>query len=196
MVAWDRRFNPFILEARRLVEERGPIAQVVAEFHNSLTNMEASQRFAEIILDNFMLETSSHAIDLVRSLGACDIAEVHSVVQRRYHDYRDVHAALVRFENGCVAQISANFTGAGRLERYEIHGRDISAYLEGVQGGEVVCDGERHEIRGDGPSSLEAQDRFFIDCIKEGRAIELPAANLDAAVKTMELCDAIRQASQ
>ena len=192
MVAWDRRFNPFVVEARQKVEERGPVAQVVGEFHKSLTSLEASGRFPDIILDNVMLETSIHAIDLVRSLGGSDVSEVHSVVQRRFHDHRDVHAALVTFENGCVAQIIANFTGATRLERYEIHGRDISAYLEGVNGGELVYDGERHEVRGDGPSSSEAEDRFFLDCIKEDRPIELPAANLDEAVKTMELCEAIR----
>ena len=50
------------------------------------------------------------------------------------------------FANGCVAQISANYTTDARLERYEIHGRDISAYLEGIHGGEFVCDGERRPV--------------------------------------------------
>ena len=46
--------------------------------------------------------------------------------------YRDVHAALVAFENGVVAQLIHNYTTNARLERYEIHGHEISAYLEGV----------------------------------------------------------------
>ena len=33
MVAVNRRFNPLLTEARRLVEERGRIATIVAEFY-------------------------------------------------------------------------------------------------------------------------------------------------------------------
>ena len=77
---------------------------------------------------------------LIRHLADAPVSEVHSFV-RRVSAYRDVHAALIVFENECVAQLSANYTTDARLERYEIHGRDISAYLEGIRGGEFVCDG-------------------------------------------------------
>ena len=36
------------------------------------------------------------------------------------------------------------------------------------------------------------QDRYFLDCVKEGRPVALPACNLDEAVRTMELIDMIR----
>ena len=42
-----------------------------------------------------------------------------------------------------------------------------------------------------GPDSTEAQDRYFFDCIKEGRPIGAPAADLDEAIATMELAAAI-----
>lgn len=57
-----------------------------------------------------------------------------------------MHAALVLFENGCVAHIIANYTTSARLERYEIHGREISAYLEGIRTGRIVYDGEVREL--------------------------------------------------
>jgi len=190
MVAWDRRFNPFVLEARKAIEERGPIVQLVGEFHKSMANLDTG-RFPEIVIDNMLLETTSHAIDLVRALAGSDVDEVHSVVRRRISKYKDVHAAVVSFENGCVASIIANYTTDTRLERYEIHGHYISAYLEGVSRGELVCDGERRALSGEGPSAMAAEDRFFFDCIRDDRPVVLPAANLDEAVKTMDLWEAI-----
>ena len=191
MVGWQRRFNPFIRQARRMIEERGPIVQLVGEFHKSITGLEAAGRWPEQVMDNMLLESPIHAIDVTRALAGGEVVEVHSVVQRRLSRYKDVHAALVLFDNGCVLQVSAAYSGGSRLERYEIHGRDISAYLEGVSEGVAVYDGEQHELAGEGPAATIAQNRFFLDCVKEDRPVTLPAANLDEAVKTMELAERI-----
>lgn len=191
MVGWNRRFDSMIAEARRMIEERGPIVQLVGEFHKSMTVWESSGRHPDHLLDKMLLETSIHSIDLMRALAGSEVAEVHAVSRRVFHKHRDVHAALVEFENGCVAQIVANYTTDARLERYEIHGKDISAYLEGIKEGYVVVDGERVELDNTGDGGSIAEDRLFIDCVKEGRPVPLPGANLDEAVKTMELCEAI-----
>ena len=190
MIGWQRRFNPFVVEARQLIEERGPIVQLVGEFHKSMAKFEEGGRFPEIVMERMLVESPIHAIDLVRSLAGADVAEVHSVVKRRFSKYNDAHAALVLFDNGCIAQISSNYTTDARLERYEIHGRGISAYLEGIKGGSVVVDGERRELSGEG-DAIHAKDEFFLDCIREDRPVSLPGANLDEAVKTMELAEAI-----
>ncbi len=191
MVGWNRRFDSMIAEARRMIEERGPVVQLVGEFHKSMTVWEKSGRHPDHLLDKMILETSIHSIDLMRALAGSDVAGVHAVARRVFHEHRDVHAALVEFENGCVAQISAAYTTDARLERYEIHGKDISAYLEGVKEGYVVVDGERIELDNTGDGGSVAEDRLFIDCVKKGVPVPLPGANLDEAVKTMELCEAI-----
>ena len=190
MIGWQRRFNPLIVEARHQIEKRGPIVQLVGEFHKSMAMFEGSGRFPEIVMERMLMETPIHAIDCVRALAGSDVTEVHSIVKRRFSKYNDVHAALVLFENGCVAQITANYTTDLRLERYEIHGRGISAYLEGVKGGTVVVDGERRELTSTS-DAIRAKDQFFLDCIREDRSVGLPGANLDEAVKTMELAEAI-----
>ena len=191
MVGWDRRFHPIITQARERVEQRGPIVQLMGEFHKSIHRFEQSGRFPEVVMDNMLLESPIHCIDLLRALGGGEVVEVHSVVRRASSSYKDVHAALISFDNGCVAQLCANYTTDARLERYEIHGHGISAYLEGVRGGVVVCDGEQHALEPTQESSTDVEDRYFIDCVKGRRPIELPAANLDEAVKTMELAHAI-----
>ncbi len=192
MVGFQRRFHPMVLEARALIEERGPVTQILGEFHKSMTGTEASGKFPEAILDNVLLETPIHSIDLVRAVAGSDVAEVHSVVRRALSSHKDVHAALVVFENGCVAQIAANYTGPERLQRYEIHGRDISAYLVGISEGWVVTHEGRVDLMDPAGSGGGIElDRFFIDCVKDDRPISAPAADLDEAVKTMELAEAI-----
>ena len=191
MVGWNRRFHPIIVKAREMVEARGPVTQLVGEFHKSITRFAESGRFPEHLMDNLFLETPIHALDIVRAIAGAEVEEMHSVVRRTISCYKDVHAALILFKNGCVAHLIANYTTDARLERYEIHGRDISAYLEGVSDGVVFCDGQQHKLSGTGTSGTEEQNRYFLDCIKTDCPVSLPAANLDEAVKTMELAAAI-----
>lgn len=190
MVGWNRRFNPYIVEARRLIEERGPVTQIVGEFHKSMRMCVASGNFPPVMLDSLLLETPIHSIDIVRAIAASEVAEVHSFARRSCSEYRDVHSALILFENGCVANLISNYTTDHRLERYEIHGRLISAYLEGVNKGTMVYDGSHHELEYE-VNDTRAQNRFFLDCVKENCPVTLPAANLDEAIKTMKVAQAI-----
>ena len=191
MVGWNRRFHPIIVEAKRQVTAHGPVTQIVGEFHKSITRLAQSGRFPEHLMDNMFLETPIHALDAIRYIAEADVQEVHSVVQRTISDYKDVHAALILFDNGCVAQHIANYTTDARLERYEIHGRDISAYLEGVSHGTVFSNGTQHKLTEAGSGGTVEQNRYFLDCVKSDTPVSFPAANLDEAVKTMELADAI-----
>ena len=191
MVAWDRRFNPWIVAARAAVEARGPVLQLVGEFHKP-TQTIIDPRFPEELRDNMLLETPIHAIDIVRALAGGKVTHVHSIVRRATGAYKDVHAALVAFDNGCVAQLTHNYTAGGRLERYELHGDGVSAYLEGVDGGQLqLVNQEPVPIQPGAPDAATAQARYFVDCIRGAGPIALPAADLNEAVLTMELCEAI-----
>ena len=191
MVGWNRRFNSVIVKARQMVEARGPVIQLVGEFHKNMRQIVDNERFPAHLLDNYLLETPIHSIDVIRALAGSNVAEVHSVVRRAASQYKDVYAALVVFENGCVAQLTHNFTTDARLERYEVHGREVSAYLEGIKGGTVVVDGQEIELGGPLSGGTIEQARYFIDCIKNDRPVSLPAADLDEAVKTMQLAEDI-----
>ncbi len=187
MVGWNRRFHPIIVEASQRVKARGNVTQLVGEFHKSITRLAQSGKFPEHLMDNMFLETPIHALDTLRAIAEADVQEVYSFVQRTISDYKDVHAALILFDNGCVAQLIANYTTDARLERYEIHGRDISAYLEGVSHGTIFCDGTQHKLADPGSGGTVEQNRYFLDCVKTNTPVSLPAANLDEAVKTMQL---------
>ena len=191
MVGVNRRFNPLIAEARRRVAERGPLVTVVGEFHKNLVDIERQGRIAEPTLERFFYETPIHALDCVRWLAGAPVRAVHGISQRAVSRHRDAFGALMQFDNGCIGHLVANITGGGRLERYEIHGAGISAYLEGVDRGHVVVDGEVIELAGAAADSTLEQDRYFLDCIRNDRPIGPPACDLDEAVATMELMAAI-----
>ena len=191
VIGWNRRFHPVITQARKTILDQGPITQLVGEFHKSITQQAASGAFPESFLDQLLLETPIHAIDTIRYLAGSDIKEVHSIVRRSMSKYRDVHAALLEFENGVVAQMIHNYTTGSRLERYEIHGHDISAYMEGISGGQIFFEGETTEIVKGPTGGTEEQDRYFIDCVKNDQPVGFPAADLGEAVKTMQLAEAI-----
>ena len=186
MVGWNRRFNPLIVEARQRIAERGPLVTVVGEFHKDLVQIEAQGKIAEPVLARFLYETPIHSIDIVRALAGSPVGEVHALSRSSVSRHRDVFGALILFENGCVGHLIANMTSGARLERYELHGAGISVYLEGVSQGQVVEGGEVTELAGASDSTLD-QDRFFLDCVRDGRPITAPGADLSEAVATMEL---------
>lgn len=191
MVGWNRRFNPIITRALAETRERGPVTQVVGEFHKSLTKIAASQPFPEAVLDNMILETTTHAVDTIRFLAGSDIAETHAISRRSVSKYKDIFSALVLFENGAVGHLISCYTSDARLERYELHGRDISTYMEGVSSGVMYSDGARTEFDSAGVDSTREQDRYFVDRVRDGGEIEFPAADLDEAVKTMQFTQSV-----
>ena len=171
MVAWNRRFHPIIAKAREMVLERGPITQVLGEFHKDMrsfvdeniagANMSSGRLirgqgrkrewfdgedwhlgFPPHILDKMFMESPVHALDVVRAMGG-DVADCHAFSRRAFTDYRDVHTVSMLHTNGCISTVIANYTQpqGNRLERYEIHGHGITAHLEGVNKGWVQVDG-------------------------------------------------------
>ena len=141
------------------------------------------------MLDRYFYETPVHALDCVRALADSPVAEVHSLSGSFFSGYRDVYGGLILFESGCVAHLVANVTAGARLERYEMHGRSASAYLEGVRSGQVIIDGQVTELTCSGDDSTREQNRYFIDRVRDGRPFGPPACDLHEAILSMELID-------
>jgi predicted dehydrogenase len=191
MVGLNRRYHPLVMEALEAVHARGPIVQVVAEFHKSMSRLLKDEVFPELMLHKLLLETPIHAIDLARYAAGSPVIRVARAARRVFHQYDDIHAALVEFDNGCVASMTFNYTGDARLERYEFHGDRISAYLDGVTEMEIVADGQRVRTVRSTDSGLANQNRAFIDGVKSGTDFGPAAAGLEEALETMKLSEAI-----
>ena len=193
MVAFNRRFNPLIRAAVEVIQETGQLRQIVAEFHKDIHEFMDDHRISPTIMDLMLLESPIHSADIVTHFADAPVKTVHSIVKRTASGYRDVHAALIEFENDVVCQFTAAYTSGGRLERYELHGDYVSVYLEGVQRGWVLKDGQRTELRvaDHAESDSVAQARHFVRSVIDDIDFPGPAATLDSSVATLQLCEDI-----
>jgi len=87
------------------------------------------------------------------------------------------------------------------VERFEIHGRGIAAYIEAPQVARIYRDGNLEPEVLDGPTLAQSdafyrtygyfqESRHFIECLREGRQ---PDTNFAYGAELMELLYAIDQ---
>ena len=193
MVAFNRRFNPLIRAAIDVIREHGPLRQIVAEFHKDIHEFTDDPRFSPTIFDLMLLESPIHSVDIVTHMAGAAVSSINAIVKRTASPYRDVHAALIEFENEVVCQFTAAYTAGGRLERYELHGDYVSVYLEGVNQGWVLRDGERSELEAPDKYEIDgvAQARCFVESVIDDVNFPPPAATLESSVDTIRLCESI-----
>ena len=194
MCAFNRRFSPVVVEAKKLVDARGPITQCMVEFHK--------YHLGDAKWDYYnvgMFETDViHVVDLLRHFGG-EVTDVDAYVQTRYSDQENVFSALVRFESGSTGILTANRASGFRHERFELHGNGIGAYIRAPESADVYVANNPEPIvlRGadlagtDGVHmtyGFSGESRHFIDCVKTKAQ---PLTNLYDAAKSRELVDRI-----
>jgi virulence factor len=199
MVAFNRRFARVIVEAKKLVDARGPITQCMVEFHK--------YHLYEAKWDYYgvgMFETDViHVVDLLRHFGG-EVREVEAYVQTWHSDQENVFNALVQFESGATGILTANRASGFRHERFELHGHGIGAYIRAPESAEIYMDNQPKPITLNGADlagsekpyltyGFSDESRHFIDCIKTGTQ---PLTNLDDAVKSRQLVDRILNAGR
>ncbi len=192
MVAFNRRFHPLLETALAAVRERGPVVQVVAEFHKSLAQLEQAGRYTPAVRERSFVESPIHAVDwALYAAGDRGLQRLHAASGRAEGRLIDSHAALAVAESGTIIQLTAAYTTGGRLERYEIHGLGISAYLEGVRAGHFVINGETSPIEAPDDDSTGLQAAHFIDLVVRGGTVETPACGTAGAIRAMEVVEAV-----
>jgi virulence factor len=207
MVGFNRRFIPVLVEAKRRVEERGPIIHIVSRFYKNAVGHGPSQGGA-IDLLHF---DAIHAVDLLRWLGG-EAKAVVGDVRSLYAEHENCFSALVRFENGAVGILSTLWMAGTRVHTFEVHAKGISAFVDGNSAARIYADQDAvyaeqgrggivepqglilkaDEVAGSAEFYVSygylAENEHFIQCLQRGRE---PQTSLSDAVKTMELCDRI-----
>lgn len=209
MVGVNRRFQPLLAQAKRMVEANGPIATVIVEFYHFHMGILRGMGASEEGLARVLTSGCIHSIDLMRYLCG-EVTEVYAHSHNFFDRHPDSFTALVRFASGATALFHNHLLGEVRSEKLTIHGRRASAHLEGLAQRCVVHqDAFTHDltaIEHIDPSAPQwadrprqpylngwwDQDRAFLDCVRDRRPPTYPASDLDDAVRTMDLIDAIR----
>lgn len=199
MVAFNRRFACVVVEAKRFIDDRGPITQCLVEFHKYHIGNARWEYYGTGMFETDII----HVVDLLRHFGG-EVTDVEAHVQTWYSDQENVFNALIRFESGATGILTANRASGTRYERFEVHGHGIAAYIRAPEMAEIYKDGESQPfiLRGSVLVGNEQpyrtygffdENRHFIDCITTGRQ---PMTNLDDAVKTRMLVDRILEAGR
>lgn len=198
-VGVNRRYSHVLRKAKEEVLKNGPASQVMAEFHKDMR----SAPFGISVLHADGL----HVLDAMRDiLGDVESVEAHAdrwYTKEGWQNSYNCFSALIRFRNGGSGIFTANRQCGARYERFEVHGRGISAYVRAPDVVEIFRTGtpEPEVYTGEqlaGSSDMLrtygyfVQNREFIDCIKNDT---MPLTNFSDNVKTMELCDLINAGS-
>jgi len=190
MVGFNRRYIPVLVEAKRVVEERGPILQTSATFYKNSIGAPPYYNGAIDILSC----DAVHAVDTLRWMGG-EVVSVASHVRSIDADYDNSFNALFRFESGATGFLLTNWVVGKRVHIFEMHAKGISAFIDADDEAVVFKDSEAEgqilkadEVAGSSENfksyGFYAENRHFIDCVKAGK---LPMTHLGDAVKTMEL---------
>jgi len=195
MVGFNRRFSKVLLQARNIVEERGPITHCLAEFHKHPRGLSNWSEETERI---WILDLVIHSLDTLRWIGG-EVCNVESIVRKFYSHYLNSFAVLLEFKNSSTGVVNANFHSGARVEQYEMHGREIAAYVDPSKGikiykndnpqpeiftfEQIVGTEERYVTQG-----YLDESKHFLECIRNDK---VPIASLENAIKTMALVEQI-----
>ena len=197
MVGFNRRFSAVMREAKKKVEEKGPVTQCLAEFHKY--HLGDTPYYGT---NSWLLVDVIHSLDTLCWMGG-EVESVRSMSTKFDSDYENSFNALFKFKDGARGVLSACYVSGARVEKFEMHGRGIAAYVEPPEIVRIYKDNNREPeiIKG---SKLAASEEFrktygfldearhFIQCLKEDKK---PDTNLEHAVKVMQLADMIHKES-
>jgi len=195
MVGLNRRFYSVFRNAKMLFDESGGIVSVVVQAPEDMASIRAMNLHPPEVLEHWMAANGIHCIDLLRFFGG-SVVSVHALSSAWRNGGPDSYGALLRFESGAIGHYVSNWISPGRWQ-VTLYGFDMRVDFCPLEKGVVT--------RRAGPSSevpvdevdlnfkpgLFGQDQYFLDHIRSNEPIERPAANLEDALGTMRLVEAI-----
>jgi len=139
MCGFNRRFIPVAMEAKRIVEENGPITQCLVTYHKYIPpesristlppHTEPTYSPEEPGEIGPYMEDVCHAVDLLR--WACgDVKEVSSCVSKHYSKEINAYNALVVFESNAIGILNTNRASGARIHSVELHSRDTWCFID------------------------------------------------------------------
>ena len=196
MVGFNRRFIPLLQQVKKRVETRGPIIQCMSTFHKNTP----SALYYEGVIDVLTCD-AIHAVDALRWLGGGEVKAVASDINSFYSERENSFNAIVKFTSGASGYLCTNWAVGGRIHIFEMHAREISAYVNPDAGGRAVIHTPEGitEITPEEAANSDAthrtygfygESRHFVDSIQNDQQ---PVTCFADAIKTMELVSAIYQ---
>lgn len=196
-VTTQRRFAPIIRTGKEACEAVGPVHTAEAQFVKYTP--EGARPIYQGAVDLLTVD-GVHAVDTLRYLCGGEVESVASDVRRIGAEHQTVFLAMVRFSSGATGFLKFGYKMGRRIFSVEAHSDGISFYGDPEEGGRIFTEGNVKSARELDAFRLSRSqkshraygafqlNRHIIDCVRDGRQ---PETNLDDALKTMELVEAI-----
>jgi predicted dehydrogenase len=195
MVGLNRRFYSVIQRAREEILKAGPLVSVLVEGPERLAEVKAVGIHPPEIIDGLLFANSIHCIDLLRYFGG-DVQHISATSSQWDEEQKNSFGALLKFQGGAMGHYIAHWMSPASWS-VTLYGMGRRVSLNPLEKA-LLIDSDRSEtllpvddVDMKFKPGLYGQNRFFLDAIKERRAIAYPAADLADAVKTMQLIEAI-----
>ena len=195
MVALNRRFYSVMQRAREEILGTGPLVSVLVEGPERLGEVKAVGIHPPEIIAGLLFANSIHCIDLLRYFGG-DVEHIAASASQWDEEQKNSFGALIKFQNGATGHYIAHWMSPASwaVTLYGMGRRVVLNPLEKA----TLMDADRSEkllpvdeVDVKFKPGLYAQNRFFLDAVKQRRPITYPGADLADAVKTMQLIEAI-----
>src|SRR4051794_5665790 len=137
MVGHVERFNPAVLELDSLLDR--------------VVHVEARRisGYSPRIRDDVVIDLMIHDLDLVSMIAGGSAAEVMSVVRAPRSASPDLAAALIAFDSGVTASLTASRVGQNKIRQIDITQRDNYVVLDLLSQGITVQHVEQSEFLSD-----------------------------------------------
>lgn len=136
-VMMNRRHMPLVQETLKRIKAATELTQVDSRF----------MKFSDVSKDWHYASAYNcdivHALDLLRYAAGSEPKDVATVVQRNNSPVDNAWSSIVRFENGVIGTLRANYQTAARFHDLELHGPGASAYIN-LGFGDTKCSAEIH----------------------------------------------------
>lgn len=164
------RFNPVILALEGILDRPRFIES------NRLAPFKVRGTDVSVVLDLMI-----HDIDLIQNIVGSPVASIDAVGAPVFSGETDIANARLRFENGCVANVTASRISMKAERKLRVFQADTYLSIDLQQkvltlvrkGGAMAADGtprvEIEERNFDPGDALKAEIEAFLDCIETGR---------------------------
>ena len=198
MVGHVERFNPAVVELRRLVTE--PLALEITRVGPFY-----ARNLADVVLDLMI-----HDIDLARAIVGGEIVEHHAMGRPVLTEEPDFANALLRFDNGVLANITASRVSQSKIRRITLTQRDNAVVADllrqqievhRIEHSEFLTEGGvRYRQSGlveipylaEHGEPLMHELRHFVECVRERRE---PAVSGQDGLAALQVCLGIRDSA-